>query len=170
MPPLPTPSKKYAREVTRKFDHPAISGCTTDSTVNKWFVVTSRALQMVNFFWNLVYYIKLSTFIGWHDTQALPRLCCDPEFSWTCQHKRDIYNAKSRVTSPLLPGLHAHQLQFVIVNVNNVFPKWPIELMIRFLPVVLFFNIRRYFTTKFNSSPIFWAHGVTRERKRPSHS
>ena len=28
--------------------------------------------------------------------------CCDPQFCWSCQHQRDVYNNKCLVTSPLL--------------------------------------------------------------------
>ena len=44
--------------------------------------------DVIVMFQNLGYDTKLSNSIGWYNTQASPRLCCDPQFSWTCQHQR----------------------------------------------------------------------------------
>ena len=87
---------------------------------------------MVNFYWNLVYHTKLSTAFGWQDTRASPRLCCDPQFSFTCQHQRDVYNGKSLITSLIRSGLHARQIQVVGVKVRNEFPMWSNVLLISF--------------------------------------
>ena len=46
------------------------------------------ALLNVNFFWNSVYYDRLSTSVGLHGTQASPRQCCNPQLPWACQHQR----------------------------------------------------------------------------------
>ena len=71
--------------------------------------IMSCDMLKVKFFWNMVYHTKLSNSITWHDNQAFSalRLCCDPQFSFTRQHQRDVYNRKSLVTSSLLSGLHA---------------------------------------------------------------
>ena len=171
----PPQQKVCARSHVQNWNgQPEISRCATVSTVNKWFAVTSRTLLMGNFFWNLVYHAKLSTFIGWQDTQASTRLCCDPQFSWTCQQQRDVYNGKSLVTSPHLSGLHARQLQIVVVDVNNEFLMRSIGLVIWSFrhksvtlknfcgPVLLLFHIHQYFTTKFKSD-FSLAHALNRE-------
>ena len=41
----------------------------------------SYALLKVNFFQNPTYHAKLTTSVGWNDTQASPRPFCDPSFS-----------------------------------------------------------------------------------------
>ena len=51
------------------------------------------------FLW--IFYTKLPTVTEWHDTQASSRLWCAPQFSWTCQHHRDVYKSKSLVSSRL---------------------------------------------------------------------
>ena len=75
-------------------------------------------------------------------------------------------NRKSLVTTPLLTGLHAHQFQLVVINVNDEFPMRSIRRVIRsfryeyhtlkklYGTALLLFHTPRDFTTNFNSYSI----------------
>ena len=95
--PLPTPEQKlctcsYAQNWN---DQPAIRGCAILFTVTMWFAVTSCGLSI----WisSAMWFIILNSPLLSDDT--IPRLCCDPQFSWTCQHQCDVHNRKSCMTS-----------------------------------------------------------------------
>ena len=71
-------------------DQPVIRGWTTVSTVNKICVVDGICSAKDEFLLKFIYHTKLVTFIGWHNIQASSRRCCDPQFSWTCQHQHKV--------------------------------------------------------------------------------
>ena len=81
MPPHPTPSKNCARYFTCRIGMASLwSACTAVCRYTSGLRTTSCALLKVNFFQNLTYHVKLTTSVGWNDTQASPRPFATPAF------------------------------------------------------------------------------------------
>ena len=99
-----------------KFHSYAITGCVSYYSKEVLLGSTLCALLKVNF-GNMDFHSELSASIGWHDGRGSPRLRCDLKFSLNWQHQRAMYSCKWLVTSQV----HAHQIEIVIVNVNNWF-------------------------------------------------
>ena len=115
MPPHPTPSENWARYFTCRIGMASLwSACAAVCRVNKWFADDAYALLKVNFFQNLTYHAKLTTSVGWNDTQASPRPFCDPRFP---AQGLAGFAGKRLVSSSQV--LHA---RWLVVIVNNGFP------------------------------------------------
>ena len=159
---LPSPNKKYAREVTLKIGITSLRSIDTSQTV------MSCALLMMNFI--LICLIKPScqflsggTILKHHQYYVVPYSFLGPV---NIVAMFTTGNSSWRRRFPQVCTLA------VVVNVKNEFPTGSIELVSRSFThesiilkklceqVLLLFHIPRYLITKLNSNPIRRAHKV----------
>ena len=147
-PPHPEQKVRARSHVQNWNDQPANKRCATVSTVNKWFAVTpcGRLISWwwISFFWNLVSHTKLSTSIGWHDTQTSKYYVSTHSFLGPANT-----NAMFMTGNSLSRHRFSRRESATLKKLCG--------------PVLLLFHTSRYFNTKFDPNPILRAQRVKRE-------